>query len=73
MLSPTSAHGLLVAPESGVSSNDRCTLCRGGIIWSESSEDGPPEGGEVPDLEPVPPLYAPSVNAEDIEEIARRL
>jgi Mn-containing catalase len=36
-------------------------------------EDGPPEGGRVPDLEPVPPLYAPSVNAGDIEEIAKRL
>ena len=36
-------------------------------------EDGIPEGGEVPDLEPAPPLYAPSVSAEDIEEIAKRL
>jgi Mn-containing catalase len=53
-----------------------------GEIWNGLSaidgsgrevEDGPPEGGEVPDLEPVPPLYAPSVNVEDIEEIAKRL
>jgi len=29
--------------------------------------------GAVTDLEPAPPLYAPSVNAEDIEEIAKRL
>ena len=36
-------------------------------------QDGPPEGGEVPDLTPAPPLYAPNVNAEDIEEIAKRL
>jgi Mn-containing catalase len=35
--------------------------------------DGPPEGGEVPDLTPAPPIYAPNVNAEEIEEIARRL
>jgi Mn-containing catalase len=53
-----------------------------GEIWNGLSaidgsdrevEDGPPEGGRVPDLEPVPPLYAPSVNAGDIEEIAKRL
>jgi Mn-containing catalase len=53
-----------------------------GEIWNGLSaidgsdrevEDGPPEGGEVPDLEPVPSLYAPSVNAEDIEEIAKKL
>jgi Mn-containing catalase len=53
-----------------------------GEIWNGLSaidgterevEDGIPEGGEVPDLEPVPPLYAPTVNAEDIEEIAKRL
>ncbi len=36
-------------------------------------QDGPPEGGEVPDLNPAPPLYAPDVDAEAIEEIARRL
>ena len=43
-----------------------------GEIWNGISaidgserevQDGPPEGGEVPDLEPAPPLYAPSVNA----------
>lgn len=36
-------------------------------------QDGPPEGDEVPDLNPAPPIYAPGVNAEDIAEIARRL
>ena len=36
-------------------------------------QDGPPEGGEVPDLKPAPPIYAPGVNAEDIAEIAKRL
>jgi len=36
-------------------------------------EDGIPEGGEVPDLSPAAPLYAPNVDAEDIEEIAKRL
>jgi Mn-containing catalase len=36
-------------------------------------DDGIPEGGEVPDLSPAPPLYAPNVDAEDIEEIAKRL
>ena len=36
-------------------------------------EDGPPEGGSVPDLTPAPPLYAPNVNEGDIEEIAKRL
>jgi Mn-containing catalase len=35
--------------------------------------DGPPEGGEVPDLTPAPPIYAPGVNAKDIAEIAKRL
>jgi Mn-containing catalase len=35
--------------------------------------DDIPEGGEVPDLEPAPPLYAPGVNAEDIEETAKKL
>ncbi len=35
--------------------------------------DGPPEGGEVPDLTPVPEMYAPGVNAEEIAEIAHRL
>jgi Mn-containing catalase len=35
--------------------------------------DGPPEGGEVPDLTPTPPLYAPEVDAAAIEEIAKRL
>jgi Mn-containing catalase len=53
-----------------------------GEIWNGLSaidgmerevDDGIPEGGEVPDLEPAPPLYAPTVNAEDIEEIAKRL
>lgn len=36
-------------------------------------QDGPPEGGAVPDLNPAPPLFAPGVNAEDIAEIAARL
>jgi Mn-containing catalase len=36
-------------------------------------QDGPPEGGEVPDLNPAPPIYVPGVNAEDIAEIAKRL
>ena len=36
-------------------------------------EDGPPEGGPVPDLNPAPPLFAPGVNEGDIEEIAKRL
>jgi Mn-containing catalase len=36
-------------------------------------DDGIPEGGEVPDLSPAPPLYAPNVDAGDIEEIAKRL
>jgi Mn-containing catalase len=36
-------------------------------------QDGPPEGGEIPDLASAPPLYAPEVDAEAIEEIARRL
>ena len=53
-----------------------------GKIWNGLSaidgterevEDGIPEGGEVPDLSPAPPLYAPNVDAEDIEEIAKRL
>ena len=53
-----------------------------GQIWNGISaidgterevQDGPPEGGEVPDLNPAPPLFAPGVTAEDIEEIARRL
>jgi Mn-containing catalase len=53
-----------------------------GEIWNGISaidgterevDDGIPEGGEVPDLSPAPPLYAPTVNAEDIEEIAKRL
>jgi Mn-containing catalase len=35
--------------------------------------DGTPEGGQVPNLTPAPPLYAPNVNAKDIEEIAKRL
>jgi Mn-containing catalase len=35
--------------------------------------DGIPEGGEVPDLTPVPPMYAPSVSAEDVAELARKL
>jgi Mn-containing catalase len=36
-------------------------------------EDGIPEGGEIPDLNLVPPIYAPGVNADDIAEIAKRL
>jgi len=53
-----------------------------GEIWNGLSaidgsdrevEDGIPEGGAVPDLAPVPPLFAPNVNAEDIEEIAKKL
>ena len=36
-------------------------------------QDGPPHGGPLPDLDPAPPLYAPTVDAEDIEEIAKRL
>ena len=53
-----------------------------GQIWNGISaidgserevQDGPPEGGEVPDLNPAPPLFAPGVNAEDIAEIAKRL
>ena len=53
-----------------------------GEIWNgisaiDGSErevaDGPPEGGEVPDLNPAPPLFAPGVNEEDIAEIAQRL
>jgi Mn-containing catalase len=35
-------------------------------------QDGPPEGGEVPDHNPALPIYAPGVNAENIAEIARR-
>ncbi len=35
--------------------------------------DGPPEGGEVPDLTPIPAMYAPGVNAEDLAEIAERM
>ena len=35
--------------------------------------DGPPEGGEVPDLTLVPPMFAPGANAKDIAEIAKRL
>ena len=53
-----------------------------GQIWNGLSavdgserevEDGIPEGGAVPDLEPAAPLYAPTVDAKDIEDIARRL
>jgi Mn-containing catalase len=53
-----------------------------GQIWNGLSaidgserevEDGIPEGGAVPDLDPAPPLYAPTVDAKDIEEIAKRL
>ncbi|CAA9441625.1 MAG: Manganese catalase [uncultured Rubrobacteraceae bacterium] len=36
-------------------------------------QDGPPEGGEVPDLNPAPPLFAPGVDPEDIAEIVKRL
>lgn len=35
--------------------------------------DGPPAGGEMPDLEAVPEEYAPGVSAEDIEEMAKKL
>ena len=51
-------------------------------IWNDSQVDtgderevmdGPPEGGEVPDLTPIPAMYAPGVNAEDIAEIAERM
>lgn len=35
--------------------------------------DGPPEGSEVSDLTPIPAMYAPGVNAEDIAEIAERM
>jgi hypothetical protein len=38
-------------------------------VRTRVSPDGPPEGGEVPDLTPAPPLYAPGANAEDIAEI----
>lgn len=34
---------------------------------------GPPEGGKVPDLTLVPPMFALGANAEDIAEIAKRL
>src|SRR5918997_962909 len=53
-----------------------------GQIWNGLSaidgserevEDGIPDGGAVPDLEPAAPLYAPTVDAKDIEDIARRL
>ena len=53
-----------------------------GEIWNGLSaidgaerevEDGIPEGGEVPDLSPAPPLYAPNVDVGDIEDIAKRL
>jgi Mn-containing catalase len=53
-----------------------------GEIWNGLSaidgaerevEDGIPEGGEVPDLSPAPPLYAPNVDLGDIEDIAKRL
>ena len=53
-----------------------------GQIWNGLSaidgserevEDGIPEGGSVPDLDPAAPLYAPTVDAKDIEEIAKRL
>jgi manganese catalase len=53
-----------------------------GEIWNGISaidaterevDDGIPEGGEVPDLSSAPPLYAPNVDAGDIEEIAKRL
>ena len=39
---------------------------------SREVQDGPPEGGEVPDLNPAPPIFAPGVNVEDIAEIANR-
>ena len=42
-------------------------------VRTRVSPDGPPEGGEVPNLTPAPPLHAPGVNAEDIVEIAQRL
>jgi flavin reductase (DIM6/NTAB) family NADH-FMN oxidoreductase RutF len=39
----------------------------------ESSKNHPPESGEVPDLTPIPAMYVPGVNAEDIAEIAERM
>ncbi len=53
-----------------------------GEIWNgpqaETGEerevvDGIPEGGEVPDLNPIPEMFAPNVSAEEIEEIAKKL
>jgi Mn-containing catalase len=53
-----------------------------GEIWNglqaETGEerevvDGPPEGGEVPDLTPMPEVYTPGVNQEDINELAQRM
>jgi Mn-containing catalase len=35
--------------------------------------DGIPEGGAVPDLTPIPPMFAPTVGPEEIAEIAKRL
>jgi Mn-containing catalase len=35
--------------------------------------DGIPDGGEIPDLSPAPPLFAPGINVEDIQEIAKWL
>jgi len=48
-----------------------------GISAIDGSErevkDGPPEGGEVPDLTPIPPMYAPNIDPADVEELAKRL
>jgi hypothetical protein len=77
MLSPKSAHGQLATPESWVSSKNTPKRQRGGIGWSKTNEavghvgaEGRPRGrparwGGVPDLESAPPLYAPSVSAEE--------
>ena len=35
--------------------------------------DGPPEGGPVPDLSHEPQVFAPGVNEEDVNEIAKKL
>jgi Mn-containing catalase len=35
--------------------------------------DGPPEGGAVPDLEPVSAEFAPGIGPEELAEIAKRL
>jgi Mn-containing catalase len=35
--------------------------------------DGIPEGGEVPDLTPVPEMFAPNIDPADIEELGKKL